>query len=342
MKLIIDAMGGDNAPLEIVKGALSGQKRWGVDVTLTGDTTAILQALEACGEKTLPQGMEIVHTTETVEMCDDPATVFRRKKDTSMGVGLTMLRDGRADAIVSAGSTGALLTGATLIVKRIRGIRRAAMAPVIPTTTGQAVLIDCGANAECTVEYLLQFAYLGSYYAQKVLGVENPRIGLLNIGAEESKGDTLRRETYQKLKEAGEAGHLNFTGNIEAKEAMLGECDVIVADGYSGNIMLKSIEGTGKLLSIKLKEMLMHSTGTKLAALLLKGQLGDFKKMLDANEVGGTALLGISKPVVKAHGSASEVGICNAVRQAMEVARSGIIDDIAQNIDKMRIEQKAE
>ena len=164
----------------------------------------------------------------------------------------------------------------------------------------------------------------------------------MNIGAEESKGDTLRRETYQKLKEAGEAGHLNFTGNIEAKEAMLGECDVIVADGYSGNIMLKSIEGTGKLLSIKLKDMLMHSTGTKLAALLLKGQLGDFKKMLDANEVGGTALLGISKPVVKAHGSASEVGICNAVRQAMEVARSGIIDDIAQNIDKMRIEQKAE
>ena len=207
---------------------------------------------------------------------------------------------------------------------------------------GSVMLIDCGANAECTVEYLLQFAYLGSYYAQKVLGVENPRIGLLNIGAEESKGDTLRRETYQKLKEAGEAGHLNFTGNIEAKEAMLGECDVIVADGYSGNIMLKSIEGTGKLLSIKLKEMLMHSTGTKLAALLLKGQLGDFKKMLDANEVGGTALLGISKPVVKAHGSASEVGICNAVRQAMEVARSGIIDDIAQNIDKMRIEQKAE
>ena len=342
MKLIIDAMGGDNAPLEIVKGALSGQKRWGVDVTLTGDTAAILQALEACGEKTLPQGMEIVHTTETVEMCDDPATVFRRKKDTSMGVGLTMLRDGRADAMVSAGSTGALLTGATLIVKRIRGIRRAAMAPVIPTTTGQAVLIDCGANAECTPEYLVQFAYLGSYYAHRVLGVERPRVGLLNIGAEDSKGTDLQKETLRWLREAHTAGHLNFIGNIEAKEAMLGECDVIVADGYSGNIMLKSIEGTGKLLSIKLKEMLMHSTGTKLAALLLKGQLGDFKKMLDANEVGGTALLGISKPVVKAHGSASEVGICNAVRQAMEVARSGIIDDIAQNIDKMRIEQKAE
>ena len=183
---------------------------------------------------------------------------------------------------------------------------------------------------------------MGSCYVNKVEGRKAPAVALANNGAEESKGDTLRRETYQKLKEAGEAGHLNFTGNIEAKEAMLGECDVIVADGYSGNIMLKSIEGTGKLLSIKLKDMLMHSTGTKLAALLLKGQLGDFKKMLDANEVGGTALLGISKPVVKAHGSASEVGICNAVRQAMEVARSGIIDDIAQNIDKMRIEQKAE
>ena len=248
-----------------------------------------------------------------------------------------MLHNGEADGFVSAGSTGAILAGATLVVKRIRGLRRAALAPTIPTATGRAVLIDCGANAECTVEYLLQFAYLGSYYAQKVLGVETPRVGLLNIGAEESKGDTLRRETYQKLREAGEAGHLNFIGNIEAKEALLGACDVIVADGYSGNIMLKSIEGTGKLFSVKLKEMLLHSAGTKLAALLLKGRLADFKKMLDANEVGGTALLGISKPVVKAHGSASELGICNAVRQAMEVARSGIIDDITQNIDKMRI-----
>ena len=342
MKIIVDAMGGDNAPLEIVKGALQAQKRFGADIVFTGDEAAILDAVKACGLTDLPDGAAVIPTTETVEMCDDPATVFRRKKDTSMGVGLTLLKNGGGDAMVSAGSTGALLAGATLVVKRIRGLRRAALAPTIPTAKGKAVLIDCGANAECTVEYLLQFAYLGSYYAQKVLGVENPRIGLLNIGAEESKGDTLRRETYQKLKEAGEAGHLNFTGNIEAKEAMLGECDVIVADGYSGNIMLKSIEGTGKLLSIKLKDMLMHSTGTKLAALLLKGQLGDFKKMLDANEVGGTALLGISKPVVKAHGSASEVGICNAVRQAMEVARSGIIDDIAQNIDKMRIEQKAE
>ena len=340
MRIIVDAMGGDNAPEEIVKGAVRAKRELGVDVTLVGIEDKVRACLKA--EGCADGEVEVVNASEIVTMEDDPSTATRRKKDSSMAVALTMLKDGKGDAVVSAGSTGALLTGATLTVKRIRGIRRAAMAPVLPSGEHGVMLIDCGANAECTVEYLLQFAYLGSYYAQKVLGVENPRIGLLNIGAEESKGDTLRRETYQKLKEAGEAGHLNFTGNIEAKEAMLGECDVIVADGYSGNIMLKSIEGTGKLLSIKLKEMLMHSTGTKLAALLLKGQLGDFKKMLDANEVGGTALLGISKPVVKAHGSASEVGICNAVRQAMEVARSGIIDDIAQNIDKMRIEQKAE
>ena len=341
MKIIVDAMGGDFAPLAPVKGALMAHEQYGVDIVLTGRTEEILRAMEQCGCKELPSGVEIVNAAEVVEICDDPATAFKQKKDSSLTVGLTMLRDGKADGFVCAGSTGALLAGATLVVKRIRGLRRAALAPTIPTAKGKAVLIDCGANAECTVEYLLQFAYLGSYYAQKVLGIASPRVGLLNIGAEESKGDELRRETYHKLKEAGEAGHLNFIGNIEAKEAMLGECDVIVADGYSGNIMLKTIEGTGKLLSVKLKEMLLHSAGTKLAALLLKGQLAGFKKLLDANEVGGTALLGISKPVIKAHGSASELGFCNAVRQAMEVARSGIIADIEQNIDKMRIGRDA-
>ena len=220
MKIIVDAMGGDFAPLAPVKGALMAQEKYGVDIVLTGKTEEILKALQQCGCKELPKGMEIANATEVVEICDDPATAFKHKKDSSLTVGLNMLHAGDADGFVSAGSTGALLAGATLVVKRIRGLRRAALAPTIPTAKGKAVLIDCGANAECTVEYLLQFAYLGSYYAQKVLGVKNPRIGLLNIGAEESKGDTLRRETYQKLKEAGEAGHLNFTGNIEAKEAM--------------------------------------------------------------------------------------------------------------------------
>ena len=201
MKIIVDAMGGDNAPLEIVKGALQAQKRFGADIVFTGDEAAILDAVRACGLTELPDGAAIIPTAETVEMCDDPATVFRRKKDTSMGVGLTLLKNGGGDAMVSAGSTGALLTGATLITKRIHGIRRAAMAPVIPTTTGSAVLIDCGANAECTPEYLVQFAYLGNFYAQRVLGVAKPRVGLLNIGAEDSKGTDLQKQTLVRLRE---------------------------------------------------------------------------------------------------------------------------------------------
>lgn len=337
MKIIVDAMGGDFAPLAPVKGALLAHEKFGTEIVLTGRTEEILRSVRECGRETLPAGMEIVNAEQVVEICDDPSTAFKQKKDSSLTVGLNLLRDGQADGFVCAGSTGALLAGATLVVKRIRGLRRAALAPTIPTATGKAVLIDCGANAECTVEYLLQFAYLGSYYAEKVFGVERPRIGLLNIGAEESKGDTLRRETYQKLKEAGGAGHLNFVGNVEAKEAMMGACDVIVADGYSGNIMLKSIEGTGKLMAKELKATLMKNAGTKVAALLLKSALADFKKMLDPNEVGGTALLGISKPVVKAHGSSNEVAFCNAIRQASEVAQSGIIADIEANIDKMRL-----
>ncbi len=267
MKIIVDAMGGDNAPLEIVKGALQGRARWGVDIVLTGDAAQILRALEECGEKTVPQGVEIANATQTVEMCDDPATVFRHKKDTSMGVGLTMLRDGKADALVSAGSTGALLTGATLITKRVRGIRRAAMAPVIPTTTGRAVLIDCGANAECTPEYLVQFAYLGNFYAKRVLGIGTPRVGLLNIGAEDSKGTDLQKQTLVRLREADAAGHLHFIGNIEAKEAIKGGCDVIVTDGFSGNILLKTMEGVGSFAGSALKGMFKKNLLTKLAAL---------------------------------------------------------------------------
>ena len=340
MKIIIDAMGGDNAPLEIVKGALAGQKRWGVDITLTGDMVAILKALEECGQKELPHGMEIAHTTETVEMCDDPATVFRRKKDSSMGVALQMLRDGKGDAVVSAGSTGALLTGATLITKRVRGIRRAAMAPVIPTTTGKAVLIDCGANAECTPEYLVQFAYLGSFYAKRVLGLDNPRVGLLNIGAEDSKGTDLQKETLQWLRQAGEAGHLNFIGNIEAKEAIKGGCDVIVTDGFSGNIMLKSLEGTGSLAGSAIKSIFKKNLLTKLAALLVMPGLNEFRAMMDPNKVGGTAFIGISKPVIKAHGSSNAEAIENAIGQAKQFAESGLIADIEANVELMKVEKE--
>ena len=337
MKIIVDAMGGDNAPLEIVKGALAGQKHWGVDIALTGDESAIRDALAQCGQGELPQGVEIVPTSQTVDMCDDPATVFRRKKDTSMGVGLTMLREGKADALVSAGSTGALLTGATLITKRIHGIRRAAMAPVIPTTTGQAVLIDCGANAECTPEYLVQFAYLGSFYAQQVLGLERPRVGLLNIGAEDSKGTDLQKQTLARLKEADAAGHLHFIGNIEAKEAIKGGCDVIVTDGFSGNILLKTMEGVGSFAGSALKSMFKKNLLTKLAALAVMPGLNAFKDKLDPNKVGGTAFIGISKPVIKAHGSSNDEAIENAIGQAKEVAMSGLVDEIAAHVEEMTV-----
>lgn len=340
MKIIIDAMGGDHAPLEIVKGALRSQKRYGAELILTGDAEAILRALESCGESTVPKGMEIVHTTQTVEMCDDPATVFRRKKDSSMGIALQLLHDGKGDAAVSAGSTGALLTGATLLVKRVRGIRRAAMAPVIPTATGQAVLIDCGANAECTPEYLVQFAYLGNFYAKRVLGLEQPRVGLLNIGAEDSKGTDLQKETLQWLRRADEEGHLHFIGNIEAKEAIRGGCDVIVADGFSGNIMLKSMEGTGSFAGSAIKEIFKKNVFTKLAALLVMPGLQAFKDRLDPNKVGGTAFIGISKPVIKAHGSSNAEAIENAVGQAIRFAQSGLIEDIEANVDLMRVEKE--
>ena len=340
MKIIIDAMGGDNAPLEIVKGALQGKERFDVDIVLTGDTTAILKALEECGVKELPQGVEIAHADEVVEMCDDPATVFRRKKNSSMALGLNMVKEGKGDAFVSAGSTGALLTGATLLVKRVRGIRRAAMAPTIPTTTGKAVLIDCGANAECTPEYLVQFAYLGSFYASRVLGIEKPRVGLLNIGAEDSKGTELQRETLRWLREAGEAGHLNFIGNIEAKEAIKGGCDVIVTDGFSGNVMLKTLEGVGSLAGSAIKGIFKKNLLTKLAALIVMPGLNDFKAMMDPNKVGGTAFIGISKPVIKAHGSSNAEAIENAVGQAVQFVRSGIIADIEENIGLMKIERE--
>ena len=340
MKIAIDAMGGDFAPLAPVRGALLAREKYpDVEIVLVGREDAVTGALREIGWPTLPTGISLRTASEVVEIADDPATAFKKKPDSSLTVGLNMVKNGEADGFVSAGSTGALLAGATLVVKRIRGLRRAALAPTIPTAAGRAVLLDCGANAECTVEYLLQFAYLGSYYASKVLGVEKPRVGLLNIGAEEEKGDALRRETYAKLKEAHGRGDLNFTGNVEAKEALLGQCDVIVADGFSGNVMLKTVEGAGKLMSGMLKGMLMKNAGTKAAALLLKGGLKEFKKTLDPNEVGGTALLGISKPVVKAHGSSNDVAFCNAVRQAVEVARSGIADEIARDIDKMRLDK---
>ena len=342
MKIIVDAMGGDNAPQAIVQGALDAHRLHGVDILLVGRAAEVLRVVEACGEKTLPAGVELRDASEVVEIADDPATAFKVKKDSSLTVGLNLLKAGEGDAFVSAGSTGALLSGATLLVKRIRGIRRAAMGPVIPTLGGRAVLCDCGANAECTPEYLLQFAYLGNYYAKRVLGVEKPRVALLNIGAEEEKGDTLRHEAYALLQAAAEAGRLHFTGNIEASDVMMGGADVVVADGFAGNVMLKSLEGTGKFLLKELKKMFLSSTRTKLAAAMVKGDMADMKKLLDPGEVGGTPFLGISKPVIKAHGSSDARAVCNAVLRAREYAESGFIADIEANIGVMKLERGTE
>ena len=336
MKIIIDAMGGDNAPGEIVKGALAAAaSRPELEIALVGREAEVRAAMGGQA----PTNVSVVNATEVIEICDDPAMAFKHKKDSSITVGLNLLKAGEGDAFVSAGSTGALLSAATLLVKRVKGIRRAAMCPVIPTAGGQAVLIDCGANAECTVEYLVQFAYLGSFYASHVLGIRNPRVGLLNIGAEPSKGDTLRLETWPVLQAAGERGEINFIGNIEAKEAIKGGCDVIVADGYSGNIMLKTIEGVASYLGGEVKKLFLQSARTKLAGLLVKPGLKAFKTSMDPDRVGGTAFLGISKPVIKAHGASGTRAIENAVYQAVHVAESGIIAEIEANVDKMKVQK---
>ena len=313
-----------------------------MDILLVGRTADILKAVADCGQKTLPAGVEIRDAQEVIEISDDPAMAFKRKKNSSMTVGLELVRDGAGDAFVSAGSTGALLAGATLVVKRIRGIRRAAMAPVLPCYGGNMILCDCGANAECTPEYLLQFAYLSSYYAQRVLGVERPRVGLLNIGAEEEKGDALRHETYALLKAAGDEGRIRFIGNIEGNDAMMGGADVVVTDGFSGNVLLKGVEGTGKFLSKSLKELFLSGARTKLAAAMIQKEFGGFKKLLDPSEVGGTPFLGISRPVIKAHGSSDARAILNAVRQAGEFAKSGYIADVETHIEYMKVTAPAE
>ncbi len=338
MKIIVDAMGGDKAPLEIVKGTLRAVKaRPGLEAVLVGREAEVRKAAAQCGAAQLPKGVRIVNATEVIGMHDDPATAFKTKKDSSITVGLNLLKNGEGDAFVSAGSTGALLSAGTLIVKRVRGIRRAAMAPLVPTAGRGVVLVDCGANAECTVEYLVQFAYLGSFYAAKAMGIERPRVALLNIGSEDSKGDQLRRETYQALREAGDGGHLNFVGNMEAKEAVKGGCDVLVADGFSGNVMLKTIEGVGSFMGGELKRMFLGSLKTKVAAVLVKDGLRSFKDRLNPDTIGGTPFLGLQKPVIKAHGASGARAVENAVYQAAAAAEADLAGEIEAHIGLMKL-----
>ncbi len=333
MRIIIDAMGGDNAPQEIVKGAVRAKRELGVEICLVGRE----EEVRACLEKENCADVDVVNAREVITMEDDPSTATRRKKDSSMTVALNLLRDGAGDAVVSAGSTGALLTGATLIVKRIRGIRRAAMAPVLPAGEYGVMLIDCGANVECTAEYLLQFAYMGSFYAKKMMGCNNPRVGLLNVGTEDTKGGDLQHQAFELLKKAGDEGRINFVGNVEGTGVFAGAADVVVTDGFTGNVLLKATEGTIKYLMKSLKDVFYKSTKNKLAAAVLKNDLAVMKKSMDVNEVGGTALVGISKPVIKAHGASDAACIFSAIRQAISFVEAGVVEDINRNIEHMKL-----
>lgn len=334
MKIIVDAMGGDNAPFEIVKGSLQAMAELGVEITLTGRTEAIMESLHKLGHSSLPAGLEIVNATEVIDMCEEPSMAYRRKPDSSLTVGLNLLKNGQGDAMVSAGSTGALLSGATLVVKRIRGVRRAGLAPLIPTQDGHVLVIDVGANVECTSEHLLQFAQLGSAFVRGTLGIENPRVCLLNNGTESSKGGSLQLETYPLLQQLHEEGKLNFCGNVEAKEVMNGVCDVIVCDGYSGNILLKAIEGTANFIMKNLKQSMTKNVKAKLGALLLKKEVYALKDKMSSSKVGGTALLGISKPVIKAHGSSDAEAMFNAIRQAATAVSTDVIGMVTRQLQK--------
>ena len=334
MKIILDAMGGDNAPQAPVLGAIQAAKDFGAQITLVGRGDEILQVMRQNGIDTLPEGMEIANADEVVDMHDDPANVIRKKKNSSLVIGLKMLAEDQGDAFISAGSTGALLSGATLIVKRVKGIRRAAMGPVLPNKAGgKTVILDCGANAECTPEFLLQFGLVGSLYAQKYLGVAQPKVGLLNIGTEDSKGTPLQKEAYALLTEASEKGILKFVGNVEARDVPLGAVDVVVCDGFAGNVLLKSIEGTAAFMGSLMKHKIFkRSFLSKIGYLFCKKGVDDVMKMMDYREVGGTQFLGIKKPVIKAHGSSDVLAFRNAVKQAMNAAESDISADLEQSL----------
>ncbi len=333
MKIILDAMGGDLAPEAPVLGAIHAAKEHGTQITLVGRGEEILKVMTDHGISDLPAGMEIANADDVVDMHDDPGSIIHKRKNSSMVVGLKMLADGQGDAFVSAGSTGALLTGATLLVKRVKGIRRAAMGPTIPNKTGgKTVILDCGANAECTPEFLLQFGIVGSLYAKKYLNIENPRVGLLNIGTEDSKGTPLQKEAYALLKSASDQGLLNFTGNVEARDVPLGAVDVVVCDGFSGNVLLKSIEGTAMFMGSMMKHMFYKNAITKLGGLLCKSEVGKIKKMLDYREIGGTQFLGIRKPVIKAHGSSDALAFQSAIAQAEAAVNSDVSAELEEAI----------
>ena len=339
MKILLDAMSGDNAPLEIIKGAEMAAKAYPEHkLVLVGDENVIS---DICVKHNISvDGIEILHAPTAITMEDKPLAVVREKRDSSMSIGLKQLSLGEGDAFVSAGNTGALITGATLIVKRIKGINRAAIATVLPLDN-PILLIDAGANLTVTSDNICQFAFMGAKYMERIYGIDRPRVGQLNNGTEYNKGNALQVESFQLLSESG----LNFVGNVESKALPFNVCDVLVTDGFTGNILLKSVEGMGKFMLHTLKDVFYTNLATKVSALTMKDKIRDMKHRFDASEHGGAPLLGISRPVIKAHGSSDANAIKNAVRQAISFVEGGINEDItafAEDYDDKKLLADAE
>ncbi len=334
MNLAIDAMGGDNAPQAVLDGVAKALPELLEDMTLTlyGDERRLAAGIKALG--ITDARVRIVHTTEQIGCDEPPALAIRKKKDSSMVRAISAVAAGEAACVVSAGSTGALLTGGTLIIKRLPGVKRPALATVMPAQTGCTLLLDCGANTDCKPEYLVQFAMMGSAYMSCIMGVENPRVGLLNNGGEEEKGNELTKAAYQLLK----AAPVGFTGNCEARELLGGAFDVVVADGFNGNVALKSIEGAAALMTGILRENLMASPATKLGALLAKPALRALKRKLDYTEYGGAPLLGVNGGVIKAHGSSNAKAFASAIRQAESLVAADVTRLVGERIGALGLE----
>ncbi len=327
MKVIVDAFGGDNAPLEVLKGCARAVSELGVNIILTGSSEKIKKCAVDNGISL--SGIEIEHTDDVFDIHEEPKEITRSGKNTSMALGLSLLAEGKGDAFVSAGSTGALVMGATFIVKRIKGIKRIAPSPVMPADKGNFILTDAGANTECRPEMLVQFAVMGSAYMEKVMGIMKPKVALLNIGAEDTKGRELEIESYKLLQESG----LNFVGNIEARDIPKGEVQVVVTDGFTGNIALKLYEGMGSFFGKKMK-WIFSGIG-KIGAVFSLGKIKALRKQMDYKEVGGSALLGVKKPVIKAHGSSDATAFFNAVRQAKKCVESNVTGEIESYVSNI-------
>lgn len=331
MKIGFDAMGGDHAPFETVKGAVEALEIVEGEIILFGDETKIEQELSKYQYD--KQRISIFHTTEVIENDDKPVKAIKGKADSSMVVGLKKLRKNEIDAFVSAGNTGALLAGGLLKVGRIKGIGRPALCTIYPTMSGASVLVDAGANAEVKSRNLVEFAYMGSLYAERVIGISNPKVALVNIGAEETKGTSLYIETHQMLKDTD----LNFVGNVEGRDVPSGKVDVIVADGFTGNIILKLTEGVALSIVGELKNQIMKNALGKIGGLLLKKNLSAFKRQLDYSEYGGAPLLGVNGLVVKAHGSSNAKAFKNAIKYAAIGVQTNLVSEISEKIKSLPV-----